>query len=160
MLRRWRAWRESRQRALFEYWDGCRQRRADPFLTWRRLFADPAVNLLDLLPLADQGKEPETTQVIEFLCRAFGVERYDERTGQGLTDWEVLRLLSQFHQYLEALKKNTSPGPTSSPPTAQESFGNPAHPSAATSGPWDCGSTPAASIPAGPSASSAESAPA
>jgi len=113
MLLRWfQQWYERRRlrgRGLFRYHDGRRIRYADPALLWRKLLNDPRLDFEVMLPLADQGKEPEATTVGKVLCEIFEVEPWDDTRRTGLTSWEVLDLVRQFDEYLDALKKNTSP---------------------------------------------------
>jgi len=97
-------------RGLFEFHDGTKIRRADPFVIWRKLFTHPKLNFQEHLALAEQGQEPETTATIECLCEIFGVSRWDEAAQTGLTDWEILALVGQFQECLELLKKSSSPG--------------------------------------------------
>jgi hypothetical protein len=52
------------------------------------------------------------------VARVFGVSRWDDSSQTGLTDWEVLDLFGDLNEYLLAIKKKYSPGPTSPPPTA------------------------------------------
>lgn len=106
----WSFARKTQRRALFEFHDGTTLRRVDPFQLWRRLFTHPRLNFAEMLPLAEQGQEPETTTTIECLCEIFGVSRWNEAAGTGLTDWEILALVGQFEEFLELLKKSTSRG--------------------------------------------------
>lgn len=110
--------RRQRQRELFEYWDGEKLRRGDPFRLWRALNNHSKMNL-ENAPLVDKGEEPETTIFVKAIAEVFNVKRWDGESG--LTDWEMLRLLFDFSDFNIALKKNTSPMPISSPPTDSES---------------------------------------
>jgi len=127
-------WRRRRQRkavqarALFSYWDGTRWRYTDPFLAWRRLDNHKTLSLDAMAPLADAGKEPETTIMVEALCEVFDVRRWDEATTTGLTDWQVLNLLVELEGYFEGLKKSINPGPTSPEPTDSASSTPPEDP--------------------------------
>lgn len=114
---RWRLRRATKQRLLFQYHDGKQTRYGDPFGLWRALHAHPTLNLERDADALDRGEEPAATQAITALCQIFGVQRWNEQTGRGLTDWEVCDLIVQLQQYLDALKKNTSAGPTSPEPT-------------------------------------------
>ncbi|WP_321376933.1 hypothetical protein [Trichococcus shcherbakoviae] len=113
-IRRW-----ERDRFLFEYYDGKQVRRGDPFRLQRELQNHPKMNLIDMAPFVDQGREPETSICLEATAEIFGVKRWDGESG--LTDWEILGLLGELSGYLNALKKNTSPGPILSQPTASAS---------------------------------------
>lgn len=152
MLRRLiHAWRERRalaRRQIFEYHDGTHWRYADPFAVWRHLFHHPTVDILAVLPFAEQGKEPEASIALGVLCEVFGVQRWDEATRTGLTDLEILGLVVQFQVYLGSLKKSTDDGPISSPPLASASSPSPEPPPPATSEPLGSGSASIGSTPA------------
>lgn len=120
VLARWKRWRQRRP-GFFQYFDGQRDRFGDPFAIWRAIASHPTVNFADAASAIDEGREPETTQAIVALCEIFGVTRWDEATGTGLTDWEVANLFGDFSDYLDALKKNTNSGPISSAPSEPES---------------------------------------
>ena len=77
----------------------------------------PKFNLETMGDLVEHGAEPETTIAAEAICEVFGVTRWDDRAKTGLIDWELIALMDQFHQHLEALKKKPSPGPISPEPT-------------------------------------------
>lgn len=121
MFNWFRAWRRRRQeqktRAIFEYWDGRNFRKLDPWKAHRDIQADPDFNMEAHIELACMGSEPEVSNCIKCVCKVFGVERYDPKTGRGLTDGELLDLIAELLDYLEALQKKTRPGPTLSPAT-------------------------------------------
>ncbi len=108
-LRRWIERRRLRQRAIFAYHDGTRTRYADPAQIWRSLLNHPDMDLAEMGPPAEQGKEPAASTVLAALAEIFAVERWDESSKRGLTDWEILDLPHQFDEYLATLKKNISP---------------------------------------------------
>jgi hypothetical protein len=145
-LRWYRQWRERRRlggRGLFRYWDGSRFRYGDPAVIWRSLLNHPRMNLETMIPLAEQGQEPEATIVTEALCEIFDVQYWDGQAG--LTTWEVMDLVPQFEDYLTALKKNTSP---SRMPLQLMAFGSstsPEPPDEPPNSTADCSSTPNAS---------------
>jgi len=129
IIGRWlRKRRRRRSLALMRFWDGERFRYADPFLVWRRIYSDPDVDLQAIAPLADAGHEPEATQAIDLIARAFEVQRFDEATQTGLTDWEICGLLNDMDAYMEAVKKKYNFGPISPEPTASESSISPEPP--------------------------------
>lgn len=97
------------QRALFRYSDGTRLRYADPAMIWRALYNHPGFDLATMGQAADEGQEPEATQVYKGLCDVFGVKPFDSATGEGLATWEVFDLLRDFEAYLETLKKKYNP---------------------------------------------------
>jgi hypothetical protein len=121
LWKRWRRRKAARARALFTYWDGRKWRYTDPFLAWRRLDNHKTLSLDSMAPLADAGKEPETTIMVETLCEVFNVTRWDETMATGLTDWQVLNLLVELLAYFQSLKKSISLGPTLPEPTDLES---------------------------------------
>lgn len=117
----WLARRQDRKRSLFRYWDGRKWRRIDPARAWREIDNHETVDLATMGPLVDEGKEPATTILIEAFCEVFSVQRYDDSTGDGLTDNDILSLVLQLQDYFNGLKKNTSTGPISPERTASES---------------------------------------
>jgi hypothetical protein len=117
-LQQWKNRRRNRQRLLFAFWDGFQFRRVDPFRVWRDIQSDKTVDLESMSPLVDDGKEPETTLVVDVIARAFDIQRWDSKAGKGLTDWEVLNLFGDLSTYLLDIKKKSNPGPTQLPPTA------------------------------------------
>jgi hypothetical protein len=123
MLARWKRWRQwkRRQRGFFHYFDGTGDRWGDPFFIWRAIASHPKVNFSDITGAMDAGQEPETTDALNALCEVFGVQRWNPETQAGLSDWEIMNLLGDFSDYLDALKKNINSGPTLSPPTEPES---------------------------------------
>lgn len=143
MLKWFFSWRKKRRdsrqlaelvaaRAIMPFWDGKEVRYADPFAVWRTLTQDPNVNLERAEADVEQGIEPTTTQVLDLICRAFGVRRWDPKTNTGLPDWHVIGLLRYLAAYTEAVKKNTSDGPISSPPMDSTSSTGQADPDAVT----------------------------
>ena len=122
LLRRWRARRKIEQaRLIFEYFDGQQWRYGDPFALWRALVNHETFNLTNHLPAVDRGEEPESTIAVEAITEVFGLVRWDSRGGRGLTDGQVIDILTELAVYLEELKKKRSPGLTSSFPLAGES---------------------------------------
>jgi hypothetical protein len=120
LIRRLMDWRRQRKRRLFRFHDGKRWRYADPIAASRALNTDKAVDLTTIFPALQQGREPETTQFLDAVCRAFGVHRF-QPDGSGMTDEELCDLFADLTAYLEDVKKNTAPPATSLPPTESES---------------------------------------
>ena len=104
--------RRYQRRGLFRYHDGRRARNADPFVIWRRIKEHDTLNLEDQASFVDQGLEPQTTIVIEGLCDVFQVTRFDDATGEGLMDVEVLDVLAKLHLFCDVVKKNSRPNVT------------------------------------------------
>jgi hypothetical protein len=107
---------------LFRFWDGAHWRSVDPFATWRAIHCAPEISggEFDKGAMFDAGEEPEATAYIEALARVFGVRRFCDDP-HGLTDWEIIDVFDQFGRYLDGVKKNTSPLPSSPEPTAPAS---------------------------------------
>ncbi len=111
----WIRRRRLARRELLRFWDGAAWRYCDPFLVWRALKHHDTVNLDTHWAASEDGDEPETTELITAVATAFGVGRFNGESG--LTDWELLDLLSKFVDYIEKIKKKRSPSLTSSEPT-------------------------------------------
>lgn len=142
VLFRWlaaRAWRAAHRSHLFTFYDGQRWRSIDAWRAYREFTTDEQFDLLSQCEAVDQREEPDTTQCIEALCRAFRVERYNPETRTGMADAEILGLMAQFLAYCDAVKKKPSPGLTSPPSTALALSDSPADP--LPPGPSPSGST-------------------
>jgi len=171
-LSHWRRQRNLRKRALLRFHDGTKWRYADPFRAWREMVNPSACgfNLAEHGPLVDQGLEPYTTQCVEAICKVFGLKRFDQATGEGVTDWEALSVAHQLRDYIDEVKKNTNGSPItpapggSMPPSAslepmgaEGPAGVPVVP--ATKPTEDCGSMPTESSCDAPTASERPSEP-
>ena len=149
--------RRYQRRGLFVFRDDRGRLRAiDPWRTARALLNHGRFNYPDDVPLAFAGQEPEATNLVEMVAEVFGVRRYDESTGAGLSDQELAGLVMNFEDFNAAQKKNTSPGPISSPPTGLESSDSPEPPNETGPSFTASGSAETASIVVGPGASCAE----
>lgn len=153
-LRNRRIKRDSeRRRLLFKYFDGTKERRIDPMRAWREIANDKEFNPSTMLALADAQQEPEASITMRAVCRVFDVKRFDDATGLGLTDAELMNVLDDFYRYLETLQKKTSngqtlPSPTEPPPSSD----SPAGPSGPTKPLSASGSTSNGPKPATPTA--------
>lgn len=117
-IRNWfRSRRIKRARLLFEFWDGERFRRVDPWVVWRTFKEDKDFNYETQLDIAQNGESPEIGLFVAAMCNAFGVKRYDEKTNTGMTESEMFVLLSDLGFFFDALKKNGSTSSTASQPT-------------------------------------------
>ena len=106
-----------RGKNVLPYWNGTRTVYGDPFKLYRELIHGADFLIDDfLIADVDAGKEPETTKVIEHVCKVFGLTRWDPVTCHGVTDLEVVRILLKVFSWTNEVKKNSNPGPTS--PTA------------------------------------------
>ena len=120
----WIRRRRLARRELLRYWDGTAWRLGDPFGLWRALKHHPTITINEHWDAANQGDEPETTELVTAIAEVFGVARFDGAAG--LTDWEILDLFAVLMDYLDVLKKKHNPSPTSSPPTGSGSSTSPA----------------------------------
>lgn len=141
MLRWLRNWWKRRtmaaHRDIFEFWDGQAYRNIDPWRAFRDIRDDAKFNLEEHPELiADSGAEPETTYMALAVCRAFGVERFDGK--KGLTDQELMELLTDLVIYLRDLQKKTDFGSTPLPLTDLESSIGPEPPPATTNSSSPC----------------------
>lgn len=134
--------RRDRQRAIFRYWDGTRERGADPAVVYRAFVSHPTFNWETHPVLIDTGDKEALTITLGAIREVFGVAAWSEDghgNSSGLTDWETIDLLIQFNHYIGGLKKSTSPTLTSPPPTVQPSSVETSNNTNALS---DSGSTP------------------
>jgi len=116
-----KTWRSSRARGLYRYFNGRRWLHGDPIALFRAIKHHPKLNLETMAPDIDANVEPETTIFFDAVCEVFSCTRLDPRTGRGLTDAELCGVLDGLTELMEGLKKNSSPGPISSPPADSES---------------------------------------
>ena len=131
-----------RGKNVLPYWNGTRQVYGDPFKLYRDLMHGADFVIDDyLIADVDAGKEPQTTKIIEHVCKVFGLTRWNAETCTGVTDLEVVGILLKVFSWTNQVKKNSSPGPTSPPSTEQESSTSPAGPSETPNASSDSGST-------------------
>lgn len=104
---------------LFVYWDGSRRRRIDPLRAFRALSAHPTYRP-DVTPImADAGDPEALATMLQAAQDVFDVRPFDEATGHGLTENEMLDLMVDFTIWLESKKKSMPTSPTSSGTTAE-----------------------------------------
>lgn len=119
----------SRDRCIFRYWDGKRNRRGDP-LAIMSLIEDECPDLAELLQMAsadaapalmpgpvkdelEKGKKGAAKKLADVSRRAFGVKPLTD--SEGLTDWEVFSLLTAFLRFMGGLAEAARPLPESQP---------------------------------------------
>ena len=118
MLNWFRRWKNNRNRAIFSFWDGAKQRVIDPLTAWRALRAHPDFDPERDIEGIRQDDEQALSHTLAAVREAFGVKAFADG---GLTEAETLALLAEFMAYIGAVKKNTSPPPISQPPTEARS---------------------------------------
>jgi hypothetical protein len=105
-------------RAIFRYWNGQRDVAADPLRLLRAVENDTEFNIEIDPALVDADDQPATLRMIACVRRAFNVKSFEEG---GLLEAECLQLFLRLYEFLDGVKKNTVPSPTSSPPTESAS---------------------------------------
>lgn len=120
ILRWWDARRRRQERLLYEYFDGRKFRRVDPWATYRCLYGHPEFDMSEQLTAAVAGEEPEISKARKAICDAFGCEPFDSKTERGLTDEELFSLLNHFIEWCCELQKKTNGSPISSPNAARK----------------------------------------
>lgn len=113
---RFRRNKNERSRDIFRYWDGTRERGADPIKILRALIGDEKFNAEVHPDLALAGDIEAMAVTMDATRKVFGLSEYSDADGRdsGLTDGETLELLNRFGEYMESLKKSTS-GPLTLP---------------------------------------------
>ena len=106
-----------KDKRLFKYWDSTQWRYIDPVTAFRKCQHHEAMDWDNKGTLIEAGSEPETTEYVQAICDIFDVEKYDESTGEGLTETELAGLLNHLTEWLLGVKKNTSGSSTSPEPT-------------------------------------------
>lgn len=113
--------RELRRRQIFTYHDGRRRRYVDPWPLWRAIWThekfDPRIHL----DQARDGDKEATELTLDTIAECFDLARWDDTTGEGLVEDEIVGVLFQLFDFMEELKKNTDPSQTPPPPTTSES---------------------------------------
>jgi hypothetical protein len=101
-----------RKRNLFSYWDGSRMRSDDPLAIQMRIETHPTCRW-DVHPIAAERGDVEAYKItLNAICDVFKVRMFDPDQPGGLTHEELMTLLGQYADYVDALKKNTGPLPT------------------------------------------------
>ena len=131
-----RKWR-NRGRAIFRFWDGTRERVADPLVIHRALMAHPEFNWETtpaLIDVDDQRVASDALCVTAAGVRdAFGIPSLESG---GLTEAECVQVLIRFNLFLDGVKKNIG-----SPPTSQPATGSASSETSTTKPASGCGST-------------------
>lgn len=98
----------------FRYHDGKRIRIGDASALFRKATYYDDAPLLDpeFMQQLDERSEPATTEAIKGIATVFGLHRFDDTTGEGLTDEAVLSIFLRFIDELFVQKKNLDGGLT------------------------------------------------
>jgi hypothetical protein len=100
-----------RKRNLFKFWDGSRMRSDDPLAIQMRIETHPTCRW-DVHPVAAERGDVESYKItIQAICDVFQVQMFEPDSQSGLTQVELMQLLSQYSDYVYALKKNIGPLP-------------------------------------------------
>lgn len=105
-----------KEREIFRYHDGERDRAADPIVVFRKMAEHPEFKLeqhIAELQIEDPKIQNEASRIAVAATREiFGLNPWTEDNETGLTEMETLEVLSQFIVYVEQLKKNGVGPPT------------------------------------------------
>lgn len=100
------------RRNLFTFWDGRKWRSDDPLAIQLRIETHPTCRW-DVHPVAAERGDVEAYKItMQAICDVFQVPMFQPGVGAGLTHDELMRLLGQYADFIDALKKNTGPLPT------------------------------------------------
>jgi len=112
-------------REIFSFWDGVRERRADPITLYRGLSSHKDYNLENDIPATVEGDPTAHALTVRVVREVFDVPGWSEDS-PGLTERETVELLWQFDGYLESLKKSTNltliSRPAMEPPPSESSL--------------------------------------
>lgn len=95
-------WRKRRDRDIFTFWDGERQRQVDPLPAWFAMSNDPECHPVSDCPKADAGDRQATCNIVGMVRRMFSIKTFDEG---GLTEYELSMLFSEFMAFVAGQKK-------------------------------------------------------
>jgi hypothetical protein len=96
-----------RRSGIYVFRDGKRVRYADPITVLRAIRCHPTFRLDIDLRKARDGSEAGLQAVREVVCQAFGVVPFSDGARHGLTEMEMVALLSDFIVYCDEQKKNS-----------------------------------------------------
>lgn len=120
----WRNLRARNNRNLFEFFDGRRFVKRDPWPIYRALYSDKEFVIgkdssdpADMLVNALNLEEPEFSKCVACGHRALGTQPFDAKTGIGLSEIEVVAVVEDFLRWCDELLKKNGGLLTSSAPT-------------------------------------------
>lgn len=105
-----------RNRQIFHYWDGRRNRKADPLAVLESLRTRKDFDLERDPVLAGEGESDAIAATVRAVRESFGVPAWSEESW-GLTGGESIALLTEFFTYLESVKKKLDGQPMPQFPT-------------------------------------------
>ena len=108
----------NKHRLLFRYWDGSRYVSADPFVIFRALVNtekfDPDTDIKDLQIPDAKIISKKISYIAEGVRKIFNLKSFEQG---GLAELECVNLLTQFSEFMNAVKKNGGSNQISLPPT-------------------------------------------
>ena len=110
-----------RQRAIFWFWDGRRERCIDPMIPFRALAQHDKFDPESTPALIDLGNLEAMGLTADAVRQAFRIEALGEAGTRGLTESECVQLLIQFLDWMSGIKKKRGTSPTSMEPTGEQS---------------------------------------
>jgi hypothetical protein len=109
----------NKHRLLFRYWDGSRYVSADPFVIFRALVNtekfDPETDIKALQIPDPKIISKKISYIAEGVREIFNLKPFDQG---GLAELECVNLLTQFSEFMNAVKKNGESNQISLPPMA------------------------------------------
>jgi hypothetical protein len=93
---------------VFRYWDGTVERGVDTFRLLSKLKSGMTEETKFLSARAEQNDIESTMKMVKFFRDLFEIPEYEEINGvsKGLTDPEMLGLVTKFVKYLDDTKKS------------------------------------------------------
>lgn len=110
-----RRWQRNRRREIFRYWDGRKNRVADPIRVWREIIADPEFEIERDAGLMEVNDREAWVRCVNATRRILGIPEFEQG---GLTEDETVQQFQAFCVFVATLKKNSSPPQITPPPTA------------------------------------------
>ena len=123
-------------RDIFTFWDGSAEQALDPLPVWYKLWQTEDID--SIFKRAANNELEAVEEMVQLARSLFGLPAYDAVTETGLTELESQKVLLDFLQYCNELKKKHGPLPmpwqklapsisseTSTTPPAAESSSSP-----------------------------------
>jgi hypothetical protein len=113
--------KEDRERFLYRYWNGEKEVAADPLVLFKQ-YAEIQGDLAGSIVVARSAMKDsrqEHDKAVLLVRKLFSILPFDPATGKGLTETESLDVMDHFLDFLDNVKKNSSPTPTSATETSE-----------------------------------------